>query len=208
MDQTTFTATRLSLHVVAELLLAGPQYDASGSIALGATPRGFGCTAQPDVRVEGTDLVVGSRVVALDGRTVGEVATDAGLVPRPLDDLYGDGPGLGPEHPLSVEAESAAAIAEAFRAGEEALAALAPDARRVLWPEHFDLGITLDEVNYGVSPGDGFLPVPYAYVGPWTVPDGEFWNASFGAARPLAEVADLLAFFAEGRDRAVSDRED
>ena len=38
----------------------------------------------------------------------------------------------------------------------------------VLWPEHFDVGITLDKVNYGVSPGDDDIPEPYAYVGPWT----------------------------------------
>ena len=37
----------------------------------------------------------------------------------------------------------------------------------VLWPEHFDLAIDVDEVNYGVSPGDGYHGAPYAYVGPW-----------------------------------------
>ena len=30
----------------------------------------------------------------------------------------------------------------------------------VLWPEHFDLGVTLDEVNYGVSLGDEFHAAP------------------------------------------------
>ena len=39
--------------------------------------------------------------------------------------------------------------------------------RRVLWPEHFDVGIDANEVNYGVSPGDASCPEPYAYVGPW-----------------------------------------
>ena len=38
----------------------------------------------------------------------------------------------------------------------------------MLWPEHFDLGITLDRVNYGSAPGDADIGVPYAYVGPWT----------------------------------------
>jgi hypothetical protein len=70
----------------------------------------------------------------------------------------------------------------------------------VLWPEHFDLGVTVAEVNYGVSPGDSFLEVPYAYVGPWSLDDvqGDFWNAPFGAARPVAGLADLGGFFAEG----------
>ena len=85
--------------------------------------------------------------------------------------------------------------------GDLALAALAPDVERVLWPEHFDLGLSLDEVNYGVSAGDTFLEVPYAYVGPWTpgAVSGAFWNAPFGAARPLTDLPDLAAFFAEGR---------
>jgi hypothetical protein len=58
-------------------------------------------------------------------------------------------------------------------------------------------------VNYGVSPGDAQLAVPYAYVGPWAPADfaGSFWNTSFGAAHPLSEIDDLGAFFAEGRTR-------
>ena len=36
----------------------------------------------------------------------------------------------------------------------------------VLWPEHFDLGITAGAVNYGTSPGDGYCPVPYLYASP------------------------------------------
>jgi hypothetical protein len=36
----------------------------------------------------------------------------------------------------------------------------------VLWPEHFDIGITIDAVNYGASRGDDHIAEPYAYVGP------------------------------------------
>ncbi len=39
-----------------------------------------------------------------------------------------------------------------------------------LWPEHFDVGTTLDlgdGVNLGFSPGDAFSEDPYVYVGPW-----------------------------------------
>lgn len=80
----------------------------------------------------------------------------------------------------------------------------APDLTPVLWPEHFDVGIQLDEVNYGISPGDHYVDEPYAYVGPWTPRTGEFWNAPFGAARPLRDLpGDALdAFLAEGRDLA------
>jgi hypothetical protein len=193
--------TRLSLHAVAELVLAGPQYDQSGTIKLRVTPGGFGTVATPDVRVDATSLVVDGRPVPLHGHTVAELAAEAGLSPRPLDDIYSGGCGLTAEHPLSVDAACAAEIAEAFRRGDEALDALDADAQRVLWPEHFDVAISLDEVNYGVSPGDDTIPEPYAYVGPWSPADftGPFWNASFGAARPVREVEDLAAFFAEGR---------
>ena len=90
---------------------------------------------------------------------------------------------------------------------------VAPDRPRVLWPEHFDVGMDRDEVNYGVSPGDGFCPEPYAYVGPWafsgraaTDPaDAAFWNAPFGASRTIRALGDeagVLAFFEEGMHRA------
>jgi len=68
--------------------------------------------------------------------------------------------------------------------GDRALQNLDPAQVPVLWPEHFDIGITVAEVNYGVSPGDASIGEPYAYVGPWHVPDGAFWNQPFGAARP------------------------
>jgi hypothetical protein len=61
------------------------------------------------------------------------------------------------------------------------------------------LCVTLDEVNYGVSPGDDAILEPYAYVGPWTPQTGDFWNTSFGAARLLTELTDVLAFFQKGR---------
>jgi hypothetical protein len=81
------------------------------------------------------------------------------------------------------------------------LRAFAPQEQPVLWPEHFDLSITVDEVNYGVSPGDAAIPAPYAYIGPWQLPAGEFWNAAFGAARDLEELGStdaVAAFYAEG----------
>ena len=193
--------TRLSLHAVAELVLAGPQFAECGTIKLRVTPGGFGTVATPDARVDETSLVVAGHPVPLDGRTVSDLAAAAGLSPRTLDDVYSDGCGLSPSHPLSVDEACAAQIAEAFRRGDEALAALDPDEARVLWPEHFDVGISLDEVNYGVSPGDAGIPEPYAYVGPWSPADftGPFWNTSFGAARPMAELDDVRGFFEEGR---------
>jgi hypothetical protein len=198
--------TRLSLHAVAELLLAGPQFRQHRTIKLRVTPGGFGTVQPPEVRVNGTALVVADRSVSLDGRTVADLADQAGLATRPLDDVYTGGCGLTTEHLLSVDADATAEIAEAFRRGQEAMTALAPEAERVLWPEHFDLGISLDQVNYGLSAGDSYLPVPYAYVGPWTPGEftGAFWNAPFGAARPVDEIEDLVGFYAEGQSLTLA----
>jgi len=55
-----------------------------------------------------------------------------------------------------------------FARGDRALRRFAPSEEPILWPEHFDLGIAADEINYGMSPGDVGHPLPYAYVGPWT----------------------------------------
>ena len=199
-DLQVLSATRRSLHGVAELVLAGPQYAESGTIRLRQTPGGFGTVAQPLLQVSGA-RVVGAVAVDLDGRTPAEVSGELGVEARPLADVYSGGSGVGLEEVLRVDERAAAVLAEVFAAGHRALSAFAPDAVIVLWPEHFDLGIAVDKVNYGISPGDERLPEPYAYVGPWDLStlSGPFWNQPFGAARRLAELPDASAFFEEGR---------
>jgi hypothetical protein len=111
---------------------------------------------------------------------------------------------------LAVDDAAAGEIARAFSSGDVALSELDPTRPRVLWPEHFDIAIDANEVNYGVSPGDGSCSEPYAYVGPWhfgerTQSGDDFWNAPFGASRTIRELGDqagVLAFFRAGRDRA------
>lgn len=196
------TRTRRALHGVAELLVAGPAYADHGDIRLLPTPGGFGAWRQPGVRVDGSELVAGDRRVPLTG-TIRQIGVAAGMSPRSLSDVYSDGAGVGLDDEIVVSAEASAVLAAAFESGGLALGRLEPGAERVLWPEHFDIGISVPEVNYGVSPGDGFEPWPYAYVGPWHVPPlGGFWNAPFGAAARLSElggVDGIVAFFAEGR---------
>jgi hypothetical protein len=156
----------------------------------------------PVVGVVRVDLVVTDRAVPLDGRTVAEVGAEAGIEPSPLDDVYSGGPGSRPDQRLTLDPDAAEAIAAAFAVGDRALRLLEPGADPVIWPEHFDIAVTVDQVNYGVSPGDQHRDAPYAYVGPWTPRSGVFWNAPFGAVRPLAELGDaaeVAAFFAEGR---------
>ncbi|MCE3556482.1 hypothetical protein LWC33_34215 [Pseudonocardia sp. RS11V-5] len=123
----------------------------------------------------------------------------------PPEGLYADGSDVGPDEPFALDPVAAEHLADWFARGDAALRALGEP---VLWPEHFDLAVPLDGVNYGVSPGDAAHPAPYAYVGPWEPRRGEFWNASFGAVRPadeLPDVAALLAFLREGRAAAERD---
>jgi hypothetical protein len=80
----------------------------------------------------------------------------------------------------------------------------------VLWPEHFDLGITVDAVNYGCSPGDEAIPEPYIYVGPHARrPAADaFWNAPFGAvmtAERIVSAGAAVDFFRRGRAGGAGD---
>lgn len=207
MDNQTLERTRLALHGVAELVLAGPQYAESQDIRLRVTPGGFGTVATPDLRVAGVELITPTVALPLGGTFAG-LARAAGVDARPLRDVYTGGPDFDPDDPVVIDPDAACVVLDAFARGDVALHAFAPDVDAVLWPEHFDLGITLDEVNYGVSPGDDHVPEPYAYVGPWIPRVGRFWNTEFGAARPLTELQAaraLVAFFEEGARRAEAD---
>ena len=200
MDEKVLTATRRSLHAVAEQVLAGPQYRESGTIRLRVTPGGFG-QVKGSLRVEGSELVAGDRRIPLTG-TIADVAAAAGVEPGVPEDLYPDHADFGAGDTLAVDPEAAGVLAEWFARGDAGLRAFA-DEEPVIWPEHFDLAIAAGEVNYGVSPGDGGHAGPYAYVGPWTPREGAFWNASFGALRTaeqLPDAAAVTAFFAAGRD--------
>lgn len=200
MDETT----RRALHGVAELLIAGPQYRAHGTIRLRPTPGGFGGVAL-DLRVEGTDLVWADGRAPLAG-TYRALAAAAGIEPGPPQGIYHDTSGVDPDEEITVDPAAAAELADWFARGDAGLRLFAPEQTPVLWPEHFDLAIAVDEVNYGVSPGDAGHPGPYAYVGPWTPREGPFWNAPFGALRPASELPDaaaVAAFFAEGRAAAA-----
>lgn len=210
VDPRTLGTARRSLHGVAELVLAGPQYRQSGTIRLKAVPGGFGTVRAPDLRVRETELVCDGRDVPLNGATCRELAAAANIEAGAAENLYKEGSGVGLDDVLSVDAEAAHHIQEAFGRAHEALSRFAPEIAPVLWPEHFDLAISLDEVNYGVSPGDAHLDEPYAYAGPWKPRQGSFWNASFGAARPLRLLPGTTAlfdFFMEARGRAAHDPE-
>jgi hypothetical protein len=204
-DGDALATTRRALHGVAELVLAGPQYRRSGTIRLRITPGGFGTVREPALRVEEDILVAGDRRVPLAGGTYADLGAAVGVEAGAPADLYHDGSGVPLTEAVHLDLSQAGYLAATFALGDAALRALAPPAEPVLWPEHFDVSITLDEVNYGVSPGDGYLGEPYAYVGPYAPRSGAFWNAPFGAARPLATLGEreaVVEFFTEGRTLA------
>lgn len=197
--------TRRALHGVAELVLAGPQHARSDTVRLRVAPGGFATTAAPDVRLVGTSVERGPLRVPVDGATPRTLAIELGLEARSLEGVYSGGAGVGLDEVLRIDDEAAAHLSRAWSVGDAALRRLDPDQQPVLWPEHFDVGISTGEVNYGVSPGDAAIPTPYAYVGPWTVPAQDaFWDQPFGAMRLMTDLADpdaVLAFFEEGRRR-------
>ena len=192
--------TREAWHAVAELVLAGPQLRRSETIRLRVVPGGFGTVADPQLQVVGGSLSIGDVSVPIDGRTCDDLADEAG-VEAGAPGIYGNGTGANPSALLRLDLGAAAALADAFARGDAALRAFAPSLKPVLWPEHFDVSVTVDEVNYGVSPGDAYFDEPYAYVGPFRPRTGGFWNAPFGAARPLDQLSDVdsvVAFFVAG----------
>ncbi|GII52324.1 hypothetical protein Pth03_07130 [Planotetraspora thailandica] len=204
-------ATRRALHGVAELVMAGPQYRTSGTIRLRIVPGGFATVAAPELRVDADALITaaGARL-PLHEVTYAALADAAGVDGGRPEGLYHDSSGADAADAVEVDPEAAAHLTDWLAAGDAALRRLAPGQDPVLWPEHFDLALTLDEVNYGVSPGDAAIGEPYAYVGPWRPHEGAFWNVSFGAARTLTELggagpdvaAGLAAFLEEGRRQA------
>ena len=200
--------TRRSLHAVAELVLAGPQYRATGKLRLGVVPGGFATTTlAPGLQVDGAQVAVAGGVkLAIAGRTARDLGAALGVAAGKPEGGYGDGSGGGLDETLDLDPEQAGVLLGALARGHDALVAFAPGETPVLWPEHFDVAVSVQDVTFGVSPGDGFLGEPYAYVSVSPVPAGDpFWNAPFGAAVPLRELPDAAAvsgFFAQGRDRS------
>ena len=223
--ESAVVAARRGLHAVAEHLLAGPQWRTSGTIRLTVSDNGF-ATVRPPAPGISRLAVSGGTVIrepegtahVLTGR-FDDLAVALGVEPGPPTGVYPDS-GIEAPTVLDLPVIGVGVVLQALSLGDQALRAFIEQAQNepgeqsepapepVLWPEHFDLGLSLAEVNYGISPGDAGHPLPYAYVGPWTARRGSFWNASFGAARSLAELGDATAvtdFLLEGQTRAAAD---
>ena len=204
MREDAYVTTRRQLRGIAESFIAGPQYRSAGTIRLAVRPDGF-TGVSIAVAVHGTELVWGGDGAPLTG-TVGALAAATDLDVGPPEGAYEVVDPLRDDAVLDIDEAAAELVHRSLYAGGFALKSTLPEQHPVLWPEHFDVAATEDEVNYGVSPGDDFHPLPYAYVGPWTSRIGVFWNAPFGAFQTLDPshdvdrlAADIGDFFERGR---------
>jgi len=197
----TLVATRHQLHGIAECLLAGPEYEATGEIALRVTPDGFGTTTGPERRLDGLELVAGDRRVPAAG-SFRDLADRLGVEFGAPDIGCREGSGARPDDVVDLDSAAVRVIVDWFVLSDAALRVLDPGQQPILWPEHFDLAILLDDRSYGSSPGEDFHPTPYAYVSAHDHDGGPFWNAPFGGLRDAADfdsIEDLAAFWREGR---------
>jgi hypothetical protein len=207
--------TRRSLHQVAEHVLSAARKRATGQIALVPGEGGVRTPPLPDGRVI---ALIDGDIAVMDAKRVRRAPL---TTPRAAAVFVGTEPGFPwtkhppgtesmPDAPLVVDLDAARVLAHWFALGEAALRELAttltPGAEPTpqIYPEHFDLAITIAEVNYGASPGDDAIAAPYLYVGPFAGPPGgddQFWNAPFGAYMTISEVdteAAAVAFFLNG----------
>lgn len=221
----TFAATRESLRTLACYAIAPARKARTGRIGLRAHDGGIATPPFEDgarIAVRGDELVR-EPGAATPITTVAAAAAFLGIDVSADPGVGHDLPPFAPDADLAVDAAASRALGTWYAYAQQVIDRLGsslPDGATAseaqLWPEHFDLATTValpgdgGDVNVGFSPGDGFHPEPYAYVGPHdtTGLDGEFWNAPFGAylgygslAASADPVATALAFVAEGLER-------
>ena len=138
-DQTT----RASLHGIAELLLAGPQYRQYGTIKLRVLPGAIATITAPDLRVDHLKARTHDTAVEMRGATYAELGSRLGVVAGAPEGLYEQGSGAQPTDTPVVDPNTAQALLDALDRGDQSLRRFAPDYTPVLWPEHFDVAITI-----------------------------------------------------------------
>ena len=119
------TQTRTALHGVAELLLAGPQHAVSDTVRLRVVPGGIATTKEPELRLEGTELVGPAGRAPLAG-TYAEVAAAIGVEPRELGHVYSDRAEVTADDEVEVDPDHLRLLLDALAVGDAALRAFAP----------------------------------------------------------------------------------
>jgi hypothetical protein len=196
-----FGRTRNALHRLACYVIAPARKARTGRIGLIPVDGGFGAPPFDD----GSQLiVVGDTIEFRPDQSHAITTLDAAAAFLGVE-LTPD-PGVGGDLPpfdtgtLEVDPAASRALGRWY---ELAAPLMAEFPNAWIWPEHFDLGATVDDHIIGFSPGDADYDEPYVYVGPR--PKGAngrnpFWNASFGAVSTYHE----LQLFAEPSAVAAS----
>ncbi len=207
--------TRVTLHALAERVVAPVRHAANGKIGLRYTYRGFGTPFFGDrqVRVEDGDVIDGDR--RLRPATLRQAAELVGVPVGADTGVYTPTTPDDPDAPLPIDLAAARAVGDWFGFCASLLEQLRAEAdadrdspsRVQLWPEHFDLAVDLGpdgaRANFGGSPGDALHPEPYLYIGPWASREGPFWNEPFGASLSYAAIlggTDPLEFLRHGKE--------
>ncbi len=202
-----YAETREALRRLAVYVLSPARKAVTGRIGLRPTAGGFGTPpfGEDDeyLRVERCDLFrhKGTGAESTPITSLSAAAAFAGVTLSGDPGVGHDIPDLGdPDASLPVSAAASFALGEFYRFSDSVLeefrAELLSSGQECstvqLWPEHFDLGCNIEGVNFGCSPGDGYSPEPYVYVGPWNKEglEGDFWNAPFGATLSYKELLD------------------
>lgn len=226
-----FATTREGLRALACYAISPARKARTGRIGLRSHEGGI---ATPPFDDGSRICVRGDELVAVTGEavritTVAAAAAVLGIDVSPDPGVGHDLPPFAPEADLAVDHDSSVALGGWYAFAQGALdriAGVLPAGSSVseaqLWPEHFDLAVVVTvpggaQVNVGFSPGDGFHPDPYAYVGPHAPgaldrEDG-YWNAPFGSylgygglAAAADPEAEALRFVGEGFARLPSDQ--
>jgi len=170
-------STRAGWHRVAEHMPASALYRATGHTGLVPSPGGFwppsfGTDAR-FLAVDGTELVVsgaaGTKRTPLT--TVRAAAEFAGVTPGAPAGVSGPAAPPDLDAPLMIEPGAARLLAEWYGLGAQPLSRLAAEipgdnpAGPVLWPAHFDAGMTAAAISHAASPGDDHITDPYLYAG-------------------------------------------
>ena len=201
-DLDAFVTTRNSWHSLAEHVLTKARHSHTERIGLRphaggfATPH-FGDDRRVFVDASGIHLEQFGDVASVPFTTLSAAAAFIGIEAGAPVDVFAPSTPCDLDARLTVDDQSMHILGDWFAFGGEALrqlrAAHADDNPSLvqLWPEHFDLAVDFGDVNdrtranYGASPGDGAIPKPYLYVGPWEMTDktdDPFWNQPWGTA--------------------------
>lgn len=198
----TFVTTRESLRALACYAISPARKGRTGRIGLRSTGDGIGTPPFDD----GSRIAVrGDRLIFEPDReapitTLSAAAELLGITLSPDPGVGHDLPPFTPDTELAVDPAASLWLGAwyAFASRQlDRLSARLTDAtvsEAQLWPEHFDLAVTVDldgaAVNVGFSPGDATSAEPYMYVGPQDTSSlhGGYWNAPFGAVLSHAEL--------------------